>query len=201
MSSIGPGVRPYRPSERRRIVGALGRAFDDDPAFAYLFTGRTSRRLALEWLHGVAINSALASGGRIDVAGDGAATCIWYPDDAFPPPRRTYLRLLAGAWHLPTLSIPRAVRALATIQRRHPEDPPHLYVEVLGVDPASQGAGLGGALLGGVCDRADSEGLAVYLETTKAANVAYYGRFGFEIHGEASFRNGPRYWLMMRPTR
>ena len=44
-----------------------------------------------------------------------------------------------------------------------------------------QGRGLGGALLGFLCDRADGAGLPAYIEATSGRNRALYERFGFRL--------------------
>jgi hypothetical protein len=48
-------------------------------------------------------------------------------------------------------------------------------------------------------ERADGEGLPVYLETEKEANVAYYRRFGFEVQRELTVGGELQVWTMLRP--
>lgn len=134
----------------------------------------------------------------MSVTGNGTGVCVWYPDGTFPPPNTAYLSLLGALVHLPPTSIPRSLRALFLLQSKHPKDTPHLYVEVLGVDPAAQGGGHGNALLRNVCDNADLDGLPVYLETSNKANLAFYRRFRFEVIETIGLKNGPPYWLMLR---
>ena len=85
---------------------------------------------------------------------------------------------------------PAARRATAQPSRRvHPHEP-HWYLAVLGTDPSFQRTGAGTALLEPVLARVDAEGLPAYLETQKEANLAWYGRFGFDVVERA--RSGRR---------
>jgi predicted N-acetyltransferase YhbS len=61
--------------------------------------------------------------------------------------------------------------------------------------------GIGSQLMQPVLQRADESGLACYLETMKACNIAFYGRQGFEVVVEGSLENGSPYWTMRRHAR
>lgn len=56
-----------------------------------------------------------------------------------------------------------------------------IYLQIMGVDPAFQGRGFGGMLLGAVIDRGERAGTPVYLETETEENVGLYERFGFTV--------------------
>ena len=64
---------------------------------------------------------------------------------------------------------------------------------------ARAGKGIGNALIRQVTDRCDQEGLPAYLESSKAENVPYYQRYGFEVTGETVLgSDGPTIWFMWR---
>jgi predicted N-acetyltransferase YhbS len=71
------------------------------------------------------------------------------------------------------------------------------YLDQIGVDPARQGEGIGGALIRFGLDRARADEVPAFLETAIAANVGYYERFGFRVtvHGDAPLE-GPHIWFM-----
>ena len=89
----------------------------------------------------------------------------------------------------------------AAIERFHVEaaPEPHWYLEILGVDPASQGQGIGSALLQPILDRADADGVACYLETVNAKNVPFYVARGFAVVLDTiEPGSGLRLWTFIR---
>jgi GNAT superfamily N-acetyltransferase len=71
-----------------------------------------------------------------------------------------------------------AARALAALYDHHPQEP-HWYLLYVGVTPASQGSGVGSAVMQPVLDQCDREHLPAYLEATCERNRALYRRHGF----------------------
>lgn len=100
---------------------------------------------------------------------------------------------LDGTW--------RAIKLVDELARNHPPKP-HLYLNILGVEPSFQGRHCGVALLDHLrelaAERSDLAG--VYLETAKEANVAYYSRNGYEVIGEF-YPLGVRCWRMFQAQR
>jgi ribosomal protein S18 acetylase RimI-like enzyme len=95
----------------------------------------------------------------------------------------------------------RSIKLLDTLTRNHPPRP-HLYLNILGVEPSFQGQHCGVAILRHLSElveaRSDLDG--VYLETATEANVAYYTRNGFEVIGEF-YPLGVRMWRMFQARR
>ncbi len=95
----------------------------------------------------------------------------------------------------------RAIRLVDTLTRNHPARP-HLYLNILGVEPSFQGRHCGIAILNHLRElvqaRADLDG--VYLETATEANVAYYTRNGYEVISEF-YPLGVRMWRMFQARR
>jgi ribosomal protein S18 acetylase RimI-like enzyme len=95
--------------------------------------------------------------------------------------------------------IRRAVAALDVLSRNRPPQP-HIYLNVLGVEPALQRRHFGVALLDWLRDQAAlrPDLLGVYLETATEANVAYYSHVGYRVTGEI-YPLGVRMWQMLQP--
>jgi hypothetical protein len=95
----------------------------------------------------------------------------------------------------------RSIKLLDTLTRNHPPRP-HLYLNILGVEPSFQGRHCGIAILNHLRElveaRSDLDG--VYLETATEANVAYCTRNGFELIGEF-YPRGLRMWRMFAKRR
>ena len=95
--------------------------------------------------------------------------------------------------------LPLALRSRLRMEGKHPSEPSHWYLAVLGVEPGSQGRGLGSKLMHPVLERLDGEGVAAYLEASTPRSRALYERHGFEVTGEMNLpANGPPIWLMWR---
>jgi ribosomal protein S18 acetylase RimI-like enzyme len=95
----------------------------------------------------------------------------------------------------------RLTSSLSYYEQLHKRDVPprHWYLPALGVEPARQGQGIGGALIRPMLARADAEGLFCYLETEKERNLSFYRRHGFEVAAEDDLPNGgPHFWTMRR---
>ena len=82
----------------------------------------------------------------------------------------------------------------------HPNEP-HWYLPLIGVDPAHQGKGYGGALLAFALQECDRQHLPAYLESTNLKNVPLYQRHGFEVMGEIQVGSSPRLIPMLRRSR
>ena len=94
------------------------------------------------------------------------------------------------------------LRALGPVlDRFHPREP-HFYLQFVGARSASQGLGVGSALLKTGIRLADEAALPAYLESSAARNVPLYERHGFEVMEEVSLpHGGPTIWPMYRPAR
>jgi ribosomal protein S18 acetylase RimI-like enzyme len=71
----------------------------------------------------------------------------------------------------------------------------------MGVEPASQGHGIGSALLEEVLVAADRDGAAACLDATSPRNLRLYERHGFETTAELAVPGGPPLWQMWRESR
>jgi ribosomal protein S18 acetylase RimI-like enzyme len=98
----------------------------------------------------------------------------------------------------------RAMDLFAYTDRIHNRVMPgrHWYLQALGVEPASQGQGVGSSLIQPVLARADAAGLPCYLETETERNVTFYRKHGFEVKTAERFAgHGPMLWTMTRAPR
>lgn len=65
---------------------------------------------------------------------------------------------------------------------------PVRHLELLGVDPAHQGRGVGGHLLRHIQQIAQQDGMPLRLDTHEPANVDFYEYYGFNVTGHAADR-------------
>jgi GNAT superfamily N-acetyltransferase len=181
----------------------LARAFHDDPMYQYAVPDPVRRAAVL-----TAYCAAVARYGHLfgelhAVGMPLAAVAVWAPPSAgemdaeqvaasgFAPATGAMTvaergRLLAVAAHLREL-------------RRQVVPWPHWYLMMVGVEPDTQGHGVGARVLRPVLTRADAEGVVCALETTQPRNLSFYARLGFEVVAEGTApASDLRFWLMER---
>ena len=200
--ATGSSIRKATLADAPRLAQALASAFQDDPVIAWIFPDQHRRRRVLPAFMEFRLRQLAFPHDQVWMTADGAAAAVW-----FPPPgrwqlsRRQRLRLLPP---LVRFLGPRTVSVLGGLDRmeaRHPHDPPHWYLFILGTEQAAQGRGLGSALLAQVLARVDADGMPAYLESSSERNLALYARHGFEITDEVAIPGGPRIWPMCREPR
>lgn len=89
------------------------------------------------------------------------------------------------------------ISALGEAGMRHDPRERHQHVELVVVEAALQGMGIGGRMMEELCRHMDQIPDIAHLETDKEENVRFYERFGFEVTGEARVL-GVRNWYMHR---
>lgn len=126
-----------------------------------------------------------------------AGAALWLPPDVHPDGEAL------GALMEETL--PAAIRGdaaavMAQMETFHPHEP-HWFLPLIGVDPAKQGQGHGGALMRHALERCDREGRLAYLDATSPRNQALYERHGFERLGTVQVGSSPPITPMLRRPR
>ncbi|BBY55733.1 GNAT family N-acetyltransferase [Mycobacterium koreense] len=197
-------VRAAQKTDLPAIARVLGRAFYDDPVSMWLIPDDDKRSARLPRMFGTLARYHHLAGGGSEVASDDGtvgAVALWDPPNRWKPSRRAQL-----------LAVPALIAAFGsrlgagrvleeTLRARHPEEP-HWYLATIGSDPLARGRGLGAQLMRSRLDRCDAERCPAYLESSKAENVPYYQRFGFEVTGEVKVPDGgPTLWTMWRLPR
>lgn len=179
-------------------------AFQDDPLFRYAWPDDIERARSLpsvfRWnvRHGFLFGLVLVPAGAVD-----GVAVAFPPDDAavFAAQRlaqsghdRVRETVRASAWDRLQSAFDRADEALqAAVQ------PPYWYLDVLAVDPARQGAGVGSALLRAVHARADATDVPTVLLTFQPRNVPLYERHGYSIVASGTEpASGLRWWGFRR---
>lgn len=85
----------------------------------------------------------------------------------------------------------------------------HIYVSAVGVDPESQGKGLGKRIMQQIIDLSDATGMPAYLECAGVQNRAVYEKCGYKVIGEKLFSSeevggGPEdliiFFMVREPT-
>jgi ribosomal protein S18 acetylase RimI-like enzyme len=182
----------------------LGRAFQDDPLWTAVMPDPEERRAQLTAMFSGLAKTTVAAKGVAETTSGIEGVALWLP------PGRDI-----GLWAMLTsgLALPRFAMRLRAPDRRRmsavlrqvdqrrkelmPE--PHWYLSAIGVEPESQGRGVGSALVRSGIEKASHEDRPLYLETETKGNVGYYEHLGFEVVEEMVAREiDLPLWLMIR---
>ena len=200
MSRPPVSIQPLRPADTWPAVELAARAFHDDPLFTHLHPDPSTRdwefaRIHEAFMRRIYLPSGRSEGAWVDRQLVGMA--LWLPPSA-------QKGLLLQEWLcLPAMARAVGLRRTRFMMREYaafddawPSDRTFHYLGLLAVSPDAQGAGVGSALLRAGADRADRDGVGLYLETGTEANLAFYGRHGFEV---IHLPTAPMHWAMWRP--
>jgi ribosomal protein S18 acetylase RimI-like enzyme len=177
----------------------LARAFNDDPAWVWLFPNEQRRAQVLPWLFRAGFDATAAdvwtTRGRVL----GAARWL--------PPGRPAMRVAPTlrALMITPLRLGAATgrffaygRAVENLRLRIAPGP-HWYLAGIGVEPDAQRRGIGSALLRPGVDGAARDALPAVLLTNNERNLPFYERHGFEVAAEGDTpEGGPHAWAMVR---
>lgn len=194
---VEPGLVP-------ELSKALARAFERDPFYDWLIPKDALRARRFEWMFELLLNRYSLELSDTYATRGLEACAIWKPPGDYTLSFPEQLKAAPGFARV--IGWRRLLRGLKLIE--HMEGlharlapGPHVYLYVLGVDPAHQGRGLGGTLLRPRLERCDADGLDVYLETANADNVPFYERHGFVLRHMAEHPRFPTLWCMSRSPR
>lgn len=203
MATLGVTVRPATAADIRPLAAVMGRAFEDDPPFAWMLPDDRTRQKRAGRFFATLVRTEALGYGAVEVAClDGAVVgaAIWLPPGHWTPTIPEQLRSLPGFARAFGRRLRQAVALEQGMVRAHPREP-HWYLYAVGVEPARQGSGVAGPLLRSRLARCDQAGEPAYLESTKPANVPLYQHFGFEPTGPMALPDGaPVITPMWRPS-
>jgi GNAT superfamily N-acetyltransferase len=182
------------------VAAALADAFINDPVYTWMLPGTQRLKPRLRTMFAAEMEQyVLPNGGTVWTTSDYDGAACELPPGACEMPKSmtgkealTWLRAFGTRLLL-------AGRVQRAMEKRHlPE--PHFYVRIVGVRPALQGKGVGSALMQPTLERADSAGVATYIEASSKRSAALYERLGFVHVGVLELpEGGPPVWRMRRP--
>jgi ribosomal protein S18 acetylase RimI-like enzyme len=201
-----PTVRSATSADAQGAGTTLAAAFHDDPVISYLLPdaerrpARATRFFALMARIQLGLGHVYVRNQSGDGPPDGVA--IWAPPGHWKIPTTTIVRTMPELTRVFGAKTPRSLGVLTTMEKRHPAEPPHWYLEFVGTAPSRRGQGVATAVLAPVLERADAEGVPAYLENSNEVNLGLYARLGFEVTGTfAVAKGGPTMWSMWREPR
>jgi len=179
----------------------MARAFQDYPLSAFFFPDASERMKKQPVTFQSLLRYGVQYGEVYATSPDLEGAAVWLPHDKA---QRTLWRNIrignfsvlfrrgGNPGHMSFHEYSTSVR-----ERRVPF--PHLYLQLLGVDPAQQGKGYSSLLLRAMFARTDKEGIPCFLETQVEKNVALYQHLGFRVVEEGIVPGSDvSSWAMLR---
>ena len=182
--------------DQQAAAVTLAAAFYDDPVFTWIDPDPSTRAVSTPAFFD-AVAPLFVSRGVSRLVAFGAGAALWLPPGeeliAEEDLESFGGELAAGAGD----GAERLLTCMEVLGEHHPTEP-HWYLGFLGVVPARQGLGLGGAMLQATLARCDELGEPAYLEATSEANRRLYERHGFRTTRELPMPDGPSLYAMWR---
>jgi ribosomal protein S18 acetylase RimI-like enzyme len=184
------------------LVSMLVRTFYDDPVATFMFCRDNKRERALGRFFKTLIRGDYLKTGEVWTTSEKSGAAVWGPPSKPRPGLKELFQMMPLLQELmPPKHLREAMKELFAVESERPKIP-HWYLATLGTDPASQGHGVGSALMTSMLETIDAQHEPAYLESSKERNVPFYRRFGFEVTKELkAVPTGPLIWLMWREER
>jgi len=182
--------------QRDAALRTLVAAFENDPLERWMYpTSEQYQQCFPRFL--------MALGGRAFEAGtawgtsDLSAIALWLPPSMDPDGEAiaAVLTETVSPDKHPDLQL------LADEIARFPPDYPHWYLAWFGVEPATQGVGVGSRLMELCLKFVDADHRPAYLESSNPRNVSFYERHGFVVIGRTQVGSSPPLTFMLRSGR
>ena len=188
-------VRTATPADLAAMGYVLAMALHDDPVMAWVVPDEDRRRATLPSAMELLAELFQPLGAnRVNVSGAGVA--VWSPPGATPG-LEAEARFGDGLEATCPDDLARLGEVMDLLAWHRPSEPHH-YLNLLGVIPDHQGAGIGSALLRSVLDAADRRGEPAYLEASSPRNRALFERHGFAVVDELRTGDCAPLWAMWR---
>jgi len=195
----GMEIVRLEPGRVEEVSAMLARAFQEDPAWAWVLPDAQRRAALLPWLF--RMNFEVADAQVWTTPGEIVGCARWLPPGR---PEIHVARMLRALVATPLrvreatsrfLAYGRAVEAMRAVAV--PE--PHWYLAGIGVDPTRRRSGIGTALMQPGLDASTRDDVACALLTNNEENLAFYEHHGFQVvHKGRTPEGGPRAWMMRR---
>ena len=201
MLTAGPAglVRKASVEDVPRLADALARAFHDDPGWSHLLPDPGDRTERLRLFFETELRGLALPLGLVWTTDEVVGGAVWTPPGKWRVPVRSTLREVPPMLNVFRRRIPLALRSRLRMEGRHPRQPPHWYLAFMGVEPESQGRGIGTELLRPALVAQDADGAPAYLEASTPRSRELYRRNGFAVTGEFALPgSGPPLWQMWR---
>jgi GNAT superfamily N-acetyltransferase len=191
-----PIVRAGEP-DAGALVQSFCAAFADDPGLAWIWPDRADRLARLPHFFAPIVGGTILHGVALRSAG-GEAVSLWRQPGRITPTPEEMAPWQASMARAFSAGGQRSQLMAATLKAHQPDGFDWWYLQFIGVHPAAQGTGLGGAVIRAGLDLAAAAGCPVHVEVMNPDNLGYYRHVGFRVTDEFTIPGGgPHVWAML----
>jgi len=184
------GIHTATASDRNDVVSSLTSAFASDPILGWMMRSNPPSVDRLKLFFGAIVDGELQKDAHVSyVAGAGAGAAVWRDVGDKGPSNMEMFKSAPTFLRVFRSGLGRSLKAVSAIEKAHPREL-HVYLFFVGVHQDYRGRGLGGALLGPMLERCDTQGIPAYLENSNPTNEAFYARLGFVQRGKIDLPKG-----------
>jgi GNAT superfamily N-acetyltransferase len=202
VTTISPAVRPSAAADREAIAAVLTGAFADDPVFVWTIPDAERRTATLPGVFALFadVYQPIRASQVVLASGTVAGAALWAAPGTQAVPDEDADAFASSIERVCGADAGRFFEVIGLLEEQHPTRDCY-YLNLIGVDPAHRGRGLGSTLLAAALQRCDAEASPAYLEATSPDNRRLYTRHGFEVVDEITLPGGPSLWPMWREPR
>jgi len=164
-----------------RAVEILVDGFMDNPVLGWVFQDEATRGDGIRGYMEVFLG-AYGERGVLDIEAGGEGAALWAEPGT---PQLEGEHALALVDLLRKFNGERTNLVLSTLGVIVPPAERHWYLNVVAARRGARSRGIGARLLEPFLERADREGVGIYLESSNPRNMSFYRRYDFESYGEA----------------
>jgi GNAT superfamily N-acetyltransferase len=196
---MSASIRLATVDDRDSVVSAIVLAFQNDPAFRYMFPHDETYESLASLFVGYLFDKRVGRG-RIWITTEGSvctAAALWSPpgtdlrnDPVLTEMRRNMLHAVGDDAAVRIATYDQSVDA------KFSSEEPYWYLGVLAAHPDYRGQGLAAAVMRAGVDAAHSHGCIAMLETATADNVPYYEQAGWNVVVHVSEHAPLPFWIL-----
>jgi len=193
---INDQIRTATWADEKRIAALVGLAFAADPAVRWLLPDPYDYLKSSEKYVGLSSGPAFDNSSAF-IIGNMCGAALWLP------PGIEVDRSPLAEFNIQTID-PVVLDDHSKLKkecRTYRPVEPHWYLTLIAVDPVKRGRGYGAALMSHALKIIDRDKRPAYLESTNAANLSLYKRFGFELLAEVQIGQSQARYPMLRQPR
>ena len=181
----------------------IGRAFQNDPIWIYVFPDASKRERYLKYVFQFIVRYGYRYGEVYATSDKLEGIIAWLPPNEIHRSIIKQIRCMSPSFlfRIGKTMIKKYIpidnyNDLA--HKRHAPFP-HWYLQIIGVEPIHQKKGFGSILINTMIERLDIEKLPIYLDTNTEYNVNFYKSLGFRVLEESLIPNIEiKQWCMLK---